>query len=112
MKSPTSISNDLKSKTQVTICEEYGYRWWIWEFPGTTDQLRTYWNNEVMTNVEKAGCLFRPQNLKGKLKKASVDNHIQPTVFMIDDELITRDQEKENFCHIHETEDSYLKIKT
>lgn len=110
MTSPTSISNE--KSTQVTICEEYGYRWWIWEFPGDTDQLKSYWDDNIMANIEKAGCLFHPQSLRGKVVQAIPDTFMEPTLFMIGEKQINRDKNKEHFCHMHELEDSYLTIRT
>ena len=66
MKKLLSVLGGLlgKKKFMVLIDEEYGYRYWLWEFRGTEEQLL-----EAFNSNKPESCTTEPTVLPGKVRE-------------------------------------------
>lgn len=59
----------------ILLEEEYGYRYWCWEFPGTKEELIADWTDGKIP-------IANSKNYRGKLKKLTPDevevHHLNP----------------------------------
>ena len=84
---------------KVFVEEEYGYRYWIWEYPGTKEELIADWK------AHKAPlCYFDPRNSKfeGELKSADIDHR--------DVKIADIENGCDAYAHVHWDEDTVLKF--
>jgi hypothetical protein len=86
--------------TVVAVDEEYGYRHWLWAFPGDDDALAQAWRSG-----------HAPTNFWDP----SVGNYpgTMTEVYLDDDDLMAVWDEAETsgrFAHVHEPEDTFLSL--
>lgn len=82
---------------KVFIEEEYGYRYWVWDFPGTASELVSEW---CAGHVPPVGYVYGPQ-YRGSITPAE-DADFDPA---------TPGFGFAAYCHIHEPEDSELCVE-
>lgn len=93
-------SVDLNQTLQkIQITEEYGYREWVWEFPGTLAELVEDWRNGRVPLLKDH--LTKEQTrpippYRGKLIRLT--SKINPN------------EEWDAYAHIHMMDDTYLEI--
>lgn len=73
----------------ILMNEEYGYREWCWSYPGTEEELIEDWKRGLIP--------FFSENYQGKIEQ-------------IKDRRIERWEKAQLTAHIHEEEDSWLRI--
>ena len=110
--------NSMTDTLTVFIEEEYGYRYWIWKFKGTRDELLAWW-----TSLESViPFFFNPFNPSEGMAKLGTMTELEDDCVIYDDKGgYTIDKEKEakwleatfaeNYSfamHIHGDDDSSL----
>ena len=97
---------------KIIVCEEYGYRWWLWEFQENVAELQKYWDDQVAPAIEAQGCLLAVRGLKGHIKPIKpINSPIDPESWMLPSGEIIKITKNIHHCHIHENDDSWLHIK-
>ena len=89
----------MSSQTVIFIEEEYGYRMWLWTYPGTKGELLADWK------VGKAPLnFFNPSqgNFSGKMEQIGYDIDLTALSAMQDS--------ADGYAHVHMDEDTYLAI--
>lgn len=77
---------------KIYVDEEYGYRSWVWTFPGTKKELQAAWDRG-----DRPDCFLNPSFGKypGTMKQTS--GHFDPKSF-------------DGYAHVHEKEDTWLDL--
>ena len=89
----------MSSQTVVFVEEEYGYRIWLWTYPGTKEELVADW---------KAGKaplnFFNPSqgSFGGKMEEIGIDVNLTA--------LSTMQDTADAYAHVHMDDDTYLEI--
>lgn len=74
----------------IWVEEEYGYRDWRWDYPGTVEELVADWNDGLApTNF------FDPSDGNYRGTMTEVDGPVKP---------------RDGYVHVHEASDTYLKV--
>lgn len=83
----------MKSKLSIYVCEEYGYRYWLWKPDRSLTEVKKLWSE--LTSVP----FFSPRSLPGTWTELKSNPHYGPwtTAPFI-------------HAHIHWSDDSYLYI--
>ena len=97
---------------KIIICEEYGYRWWLWEFQESVTELQKYWDDQVYPAIIAQRYLFAIKALKGHITKLQPINcFIEPEGWLLPDGNVIKVNKDTHECHIHESDDSWLNIQ-
>jgi hypothetical protein len=100
------------SKQTIVVCEEYGYKWWLWEFHGSFINLQEYWDKLVIPAIKAQGCLLAIRGLKGHLTPIRpINSPIDPDSWVLPSGDILKMAKTIHHCHIHESDDSWLDLK-
>lgn len=108
----TASQQSTSCKQTIVVCEEYGYRWWLWEFYGGNINLQEYWDKLVIPAINSQGCLLSVRSLKGHITPIRpINSTINPESWMLPDGNIIKSVKNTHHCHIHESDDSWLSLK-
>ena len=118
------VSSDM---LRVFVEEEYGYRYWTWNFPGTVDELIAEWKAGRIPSV---GYIYRGE-FKGTCEQVETPSFdpfpgvsdeeylAHPEKYDVEDEALLKElggmwdvflSKYDATCHIHEESDSVLSI--
>ena len=97
--------------TKVWINEEYGYKHWLWKYPGSKADLKTYWKNVIEPMIRQKGCLLHPSELEGEVTQVDTDFFLDPKILIFPNKEKVKVSNLKVHCHLHESDDSYLIFK-